>query len=131
MSSKLDQDSLHTTTVICMYGKVSESTAGNVTYSSSDFLHTIIERDASGSPRTDSTPTASAIVTALSALNSAVQDESSVWSFFRNAGSETITLAAGAGVSLYGATDIAAGEIASLLIRVADASPAAVEVYVM
>lgn len=76
------------------------TTAGAATYTSAAFQSGLIKRDPSGSNRTDVTPTAEEIITALLLAND--YDEGYVTLYNNADAAETITLNGGTGVTLQG-----------------------------
>jgi hypothetical protein len=129
VSTKMDSDSLHTQTFLSMFPTTYESTAGDTTYVSADFVHGLVDRDTNGAARTDTVPSAASIVAHMKAINSAATNDSSCWVFVRNSGADSLTIAANTGVTLQGASTVAAGKTALFLLRVEDATNDAVELY--
>jgi hypothetical protein len=109
MSTKIDGDSIHVQQVFMNLTVSTINTVGNATYTAAQLVGGIINRDPNGSGRTDTTPTAVQIVSEMQSKNSAVTDGSSFTWFVYNTGSggsETITLSAGTGVTVYGETQV-------------------------
>lgn len=80
------------------------TTAGNATYTTAQLLGGFILRDPSGANRTDTTPTASAIIAAIPNAKIGTSFEFTI----RNTAdaSETITVAGGTGVTISGTATI-------------------------
>ena len=103
MSTKIDGDSIHVQQVFRNLSVSTITTAGNVTYTASQLIDGIISRDCSGASRTDTTPTAAQIVSAMVAKNSAVTDGSSFHFYLSNesdGGAEHLNLTGGTGVTV-------------------------------
>lgn len=105
------------------------STASNVTYSAADLFSGVILRDPNGAARSDTTPTAANIV---SAVSNASANSSFGFTIVNTAdAAETITLSAGTGVTLSGTMTVEQNERRSFLVVVtnATASSEAVTIY--
>lgn len=90
---------------------VTESTAGNVTYTVAQVLRGILARDPNGASRTDVLPTAAQLVAAIAAKYGAAQVGMRVrWMLVNaSAGAFTITVTLGAGMtSKVGGTQLSA-----------------------
>jgi hypothetical protein len=92
------------------------NTAGNVVYSASQLLSCIVLRDPNGSARSDTLPSASEIISSLK--NPKVG--SNFLAIIRNTAdaAETITLGAGAGMTISGTATIAQSNTKILLVVV-------------
>lgn len=96
-----------------------KSTAGAVTYSAAELVGGMILRDPAGASREDVTPTAAAIV---GALTGAIATSSFEFTIRNTAdAAETITLTAGSGVTLSGTMTIAQNNSKRFLAVVTDA----------
>lgn len=87
--------------------KITDATAGNVTLTLDQFLGGYWEHSIGATPRTDTTPTAAAIVAALAIGGAQVGD--SIDLLVMNPGSAALTMAGGTGVTVRGTAAVAAG----------------------
>lgn len=101
------------------------TTAGVVTYTPVQLLGGLILRDPNGAGRSDVTPTAAALINEMSTSNIGASFKFSI----RNTAdaAETITVTAGAGVTLSGTMTIAQNNTREFLAVVT--SPTAVTIY--
>lgn len=107
---------------------VTKSTAGAVTYTATEVVSSgFILRDPAGSARSDTTPTASAIVSRLQHAKIG----SSFDFIFRNTadGNETVTLVAGSGVTMSGLNTIADSTQKTFKVVVTGVTTPAVTIY--
>ncbi len=108
---------------------LTDSTAGVLTYTAANLLGGLILRDPNGAGRSDVTPTAAQIVSAL--LDNGAHRRHLAGAFFefviRNTadGAETITVTAGSGVTLSGTMTIAQNNSKIFMVRIDDATAGA------
>ena len=99
---------------------VTVGTAGPVTYTPAQFLGGLIIRDCAGAARSDTTPTAAAIIEGLTTSGRPPVVGNAVEILIRNtsAGAFAVTLLAGAGVILAGTMTVAQNESRRFLVMV-------------
>lgn len=104
-----------------------EATAGAVTYTAAQLLDGLIARDPAGAARADSTPTATQIVAAIKGCKVGDSFEFTI----RNTAdaAETITLTAGAGVTISGTATVAQNNSKRFLVLVTNTVAPAVTIY--
>ncbi len=131
MSTKIDFDSLHSKYFLPMFSTINEITASDITYTAENFLHTLINRDPNGSLRTDTTPTASQIVSRIKEINPESSVNTSIHTYIYNSGTYNVTLSPGLNVQLYGRRTIGLQEMSLWLIKIQNDTPSSeqVEIY--
>lgn len=107
------------------------NTANNVTYTADQLLGAIILRDCNGANRTDTTPTATAIIQGLAAYNGLVTVGTTRRILIRNTtgAAYTITVSGGTGVTISGTNTIAQNNTREFLLVVTNVSSPAVTLY--
>ncbi len=131
MSTKIDFDSLHSKYFLPMFSTINEITASDITYTAENFLNTLINRDPNGSLRTDTTPTASQIISRIKEINPESSINTSIYTYIYNSGTYNITLSPGLNVQLYGTMLINPEQTALFLVKIQDDTPSSekVEIY--
>jgi hypothetical protein len=106
--------------IIDFIAPVTVGTAGPVTYTPAQFLGGLIIRDCAGAVRSDTTPTAAAIIEGLTVSGRPPVVGNAVEIIIRNtsAGAFAVTLLAGAGVVLAGTMTINQNENRKFLVMV-------------